>query len=148
MKIVKATPTDLNSIVAFNRQFHLDIPGFRWDTKPWIAEQIQKGTFHVLKDGNASYGAICVQTAIYGLPETDAYVETIATKEDLHRRGYGKQLVDYAAELARSEGKSRLVVESFVEYGVGDFYTRCGFDLESTSGKFGDHPYNVFTMKL
>ncbi len=148
MQITKATQADIKPIVALNRQFHLDIPGFRWDTEAWVRDQVDKGTFHLLKDGSSAYGAVCIQTALDNLPSTDAYIETIATREDLHGQGYGRELINQAALIARDEGKTRLIVESFTEYGLKGFYTKCGFQLESEKSDFGGHPYNVFTMEI
>lgn len=148
MQIVRATLADVKPIVALNKQFHLDIPGFRWDTEAWISDQIDKGTFHLLKDGASTYGAVCIQTALDNLAPTDAYIETIATREDLHGKGYGKKLINQSASIARAEGKHRLIVESFLEYGLKDFYTKCGFQLEPERPDFHGHQYNVFTMEI
>ncbi len=148
MQIVRATQADVKPIVALNRQFHLDIPDFRWDTETWTTDQIDKGTFHLLKEGGSTYGAVCIQTALDNLPSTDAYIETIATREDLHGKGYGRELINQAALIARDEGKHRLIVESFLEYGLKDFYTKCGFQLESEQQDFHGHTYNVFTMEI
>lgn len=148
MQIVKATQADAKFIVALNRQFHLDIPNFRWDTETWITDQIDKGTLHLLKEGKSAYGAVCIQTALDNLPPTDAYIETIATREDLHGKGYGRELINQAALIARDEGKQRLIVESFAKYGLKDFYTKCGFQLEPEQCNFYGYPYNIFTMEI
>lgn len=148
MQIVRAIQADVKSIIVLNRQFHLDIPNFKWDREDWVADEVDKGTFHLLKEGKSTYGAVCVQTALEGLSPTDAYIETIATREDLHGMGYGKELINQAALIARDEGKQRLIVESFLKYGARDFYIKCGFKLEPRQPEFCGYPYNVFTMEL
>ncbi len=142
MKIQQATQADLKNIVSLNKLFHLNIPGFRWDTEPWISDEIEQGNFHILKHQKSAYGAVCLHLA------TEAYIETIAVDKEKQGQGHGKKLIDFCAEEAMKHGKHKLVVESFCEYKLEDFYTKCGFELESIKGNLNDHPYNVFSKEF
>ena len=112
MKITKATQADLKAIVGLNKQFHLNTPGFMWDKKAWVSEEIEAGNFHVLKNHNSTYGAVCIHTDLSGLLKSNAYIETIAVRKDMHGNGLGKQLIDFAKDKAKKEGKERLVIHS------------------------------------
>jgi len=54
-----------------------------------------------------------------------AILRRVAIREDLQRRGYGRQLLEEAEQFARQHGCTRL--ESYVDLGAVGFYERCGF---------------------
>ena len=48
MKIIKANIEDSEAIVQPNKQFHLNIFDFKWDTLDWIQKEINKGDYYIL----------------------------------------------------------------------------------------------------
>lgn len=143
MKIIKANKTDLESIVNLNKQFHLDFPWFKWDTIEWVEETIDNGDYYVMKDNDVVIGSICLKT-LYNVCD----VETIAVQKDKHKSGVGRELIEFAIEFAKKEGKNKLNVGSFCEYGTKGFYEKCGFITESKLSKYRRHPYYRFSMDI
>jgi GNAT superfamily N-acetyltransferase len=75
-------------------------------------------------------------------------ISTIAIKEDMHGKNLGKKLIDFAKEKAIKENVNLLTVDSFVEYNLERFYTKCGFTKKDRLGNYKGHPYLRFFMKL
>jgi GNAT superfamily N-acetyltransferase len=61
---------------------------------------------------------------------TVAIFRRVAIREDLQRRGYGRQLLEAAERFAKSQGCLR--IESQVDPPAVAFYARCGFAHESS----------------
>ncbi len=140
--IFNATEADLTAIVELNEQFHLDIPNFKWDQASWISQEIKKGTFFVLKDESLIIGAICLKPG-----KDELTIETIAIRKDFQGLSHGKTLVLFARDEAKRQRKSRLTVETFCSYNLGEFYKKCGFKVDDPPlGKFEDQPYTRFFM--
>jgi len=121
-----------------NKLFHLDIPGFKWDTREWVIGEIEDNNYFVFEKGGETTGALCIN-----VDDCDAYVEAIAVRGNLHKTGVGRKLISFAKKYAANEGKSKLRVESFCEYGVDGFYEKLGFvsgdETETFEGKSYDH---------
>lgn len=140
-----AQAADAAEIAVLNRQFHLDIPDFRWDTEPWIAEEIVHGRYYVLRDAKGVAAALCLHVLA---EQTAGGVEAIAVRADLHGSGLGKILVNHARRLAQGLSLKALVVESFCAYGLEVFYTKCGFVRDEQLQQFRGHDYYRFEMKF
>lgn len=143
MKISKARSKDSKEIARLNRLFHLDIEGFRWDSRRWVESEINAGNYHVIRSDNRVLAAICLN-----LQHEDGYIETIAVKKDKQSTGLGKKLIEFAKQESKNSGKSRLRVESFCEYGIDGFYEKCGFSKYSVKGNYAGHDFNIFLMNV
>jgi GNAT superfamily N-acetyltransferase len=64
-----------------------------------------------------------------------AILRRVAIREDLQRRGYGRQLLEAAEQFARCHHCTRL--QSHVDIGAVGFYERCGF-THTDSAATGD----------
>jgi GNAT superfamily N-acetyltransferase len=132
----KADMNDVPGIVHLNRQFHLNIGDFRWDTQPWIEGQIRDGNYYVLRDSNSLVGAFCLAVS----PQTfSGDIEAIAVRADVHGKGIGKVLIEQAKDICHSRSLKTLAVESFCEYGLDGFYMNCGFTRLPAKEKFRGH---------
>jgi N-acetylglutamate synthase-like GNAT family acetyltransferase len=141
-KIIKAKIEDVNNIRSLNQQFHLNINNFKWDTKRWIISQVKKGNYYILKQGNLVLGAINIEKN-----KNEYIISTLAIKEDMHKKGLGKTLLDFAKEIAIKDKARSLSVSSFLKYNLEEFYTKCGFSKQEVENYKG-HPYITFSMKL
>lgn len=141
MEIKSAKLNDLEAIVELNKQFHLDIPNFKWDTPQWTSQEIKRGNYFVLSEENETLGAICLRTKDEGM-----CIETLAVKSGLHKRGFGKALVEYAKTYAKKQGQRKLIVESFLDYGLENFYTGRGFLKSVTPYEYAGKKYNRYFM--
>lgn len=131
---------DLGKIENLNRQLHINLPNFIWDRGDWILQEIKNGNFFVLRQEGAICGAICL------IPHEDELViETLAVDKSEQGKGVGRKLVEFALDTARSRKVSRVSVESFLFYGVKDFYQKCGFEFDlSPIDIFEGAPYFRF----
>jgi N-acetylglutamate synthase-like GNAT family acetyltransferase len=141
MEIRQANESDLQEIVNLNREFHLNIPNFRWDDSTWIASQIKKKNYFVLNEGNQIWGAEC-------LVEKDSclYIETIAVKTQMQKKGVGRNLVNFAMKKAKALGYRKLAVDSFFDYKLDDFYKKVGFLKSIKAPEYEGHKYNHYFM--
>ena len=144
-EIMPATKDNIRDIVGLNGQFHLDIKGFKWDKPEWIKEEIEKGNYFVLKQGDKVIGAIDTQK----LGSGDLYIEAIAVEPSQHGTGLGKRLIMFAKDMGQNLGCKKLTVESFQSYGLLDFYQKVGFKLDTPSiGYYEGKPFYRFVMHL
>lgn len=143
LRILKAKEENLKDITILNRQFHIGLPNFYWDDESWIIKEIEKGNYFVLTENNVLIGALGIEKS-----EKEYSISTIAVKKDMHGKKLGKKLIDYAKGLAIKNNIPLLTVESFCEYKLEGFYTKCGFTLEKKLGKYKSHNYYKFYMKL
>jgi GNAT superfamily N-acetyltransferase len=76
----------------------------------------------VLWTGGEAVGVIRVDI------DADAAIfRRVAVREDVQRRGHGRQMLAAAADFARNQGCRRLV--SHVDRAAVGFYQRCGFSI-------------------
>ena len=104
-----------------------------------IDRYLERGTMYALKDGG-EVRAVCVVT---DEGNGTAELKNLAVKPQFQRRGYGRKLVEFAAQTCRGR-YNRLLV------GTGDspltipFYEACGFTRSHTVPNFFiehyDHP--------
>jgi N-acetylglutamate synthase-like GNAT family acetyltransferase len=140
MNITKAKKKHLDELVRLNSLLHLDIPNFDWDKKKSIAETLDR--YYIALDNNKALGAI----SIYLNPRT-AKIETIAIDPEMQGKGLGKRLVDFAKEYAQDLGIHKLKVESFCQYGVREFYEKCGFQMDKIKYYY-KIPYYTFSTRI
>lgn len=143
MQVSKADKMDLEVIVKLNRLFHLDLPEFKWDTPQWVEEEIGNGNYYVIKNKSIVVAAICLK-----MLEEEGYIEAIAVQENKQISGFGRRLIEFAIEQSQKQGKSKLSVESFCDYGIEKFYEKCGFTRCPKLGDYKGHPYYCFSMNL
>lgn len=139
MEITNAKSENLQAILELNRQFHLDIANFKWDTPEWINQEIKIGNYIVLKEQENVLGAMCLESRDDGV-----HIETIAIKNELHRKGLGKRLIDYAVDRTKKEGQRKLMVESFLDYGLEGFYIKSGFLKSAIPRVYSGKKYNQY----
>jgi len=143
MHIVKAREAEAVEIVRLNRGFHLPFPWFIWDRLNWVREEIREGNFFVAKEGNRILGAICLK-----ISPKEGRIDTLAVRRDSRRLGVGRKLVAFAKRRTRKEEGKRLIVSSFISYGVGGFYERCGFKKSSEIYWYRNQPCHRFRMNV
>jgi N-acetylglutamate synthase-like GNAT family acetyltransferase len=143
--VAKAVLADAPQVAELNKQFHLDIPDFRWDTVSWVKDEIENGNYYVIRDDKGLAAALCLHQ-ISSLRA--GVIEAMAVRADLHGSGLGKVLVDHAIAVSESRALKRLIVESFCEYGVQSFYEKCGFTRAAQTKQFCGHSYYSFSMTL
>lgn len=143
--ITRASLSDVNQIAVLNRQFHLDMPYFPWDTPEWIEQEIRAGHYYVIRDADGIVGALCLHTnSQSGVAE----IEAMATRANLHGQGIGRLLVEYAITLSRALNLRSLTVGSFCAYGVRPFYEKCGFTCAAETRQYQGHQYFSFSLTL
>jgi ribosomal protein S18 acetylase RimI-like enzyme len=99
------------------------------DSSRALAAYIDRGRVFVALDGNTIVGHLQL-TDTARLREIE--IKNMAVDPALRRRGVGRALVAAAAELARKEGRSRLVVSAAAaDVGNLRFYQRLGFRMRS-----------------
>ena len=143
MTILEADQSHLEQIVSLNRLFHLDIPGFKWDTSEWIEQEIDDQNYFILKKNGLVSGAICLK-----LYEEGADIETIAVLKDKQKSGIGRKLIEFAKEYSLKKGKSELRVDTFCEYRLEEFYEKCGFTKSPETGSYCGKPSYSFAINL
>jgi GNAT superfamily N-acetyltransferase len=74
-----------------------------------------------------------VGTIRIDLTPDDALFRRVAVREDVQRRGHGRQMLMFAERVVRAQGKRR--IRSHVDPGAVGFYERCGFMRESSGPK-------------
>ena len=145
-----AKKTDVNDIQRISSVLTLDIPEFRWDKRDYIEQEIAKGNYYVLElDGNAVATistSVESKTGFLGAYKT-AFINALAVEPAKQKSGLGKLLIEFAIGHARENGATSLVVESFQQYGLLDYYPKFGFKKVATR-KFNSFPYYVFKMSL
>lgn len=143
IQIKLAEESDLESMVRLNRQFHLNIPGFRWDGDSYISNELKENNYWVIKDEKGIIAAMCLK-----MLENEGSIETIAISPEKHKLGFGRRLIEFAKDFSKQMGKSRLSVESFCEYNLQEFYEKCGFTKEPNVRDYNGHPYDCFHMTI
>lgn len=138
-----AEASDAAAITALNRLFHLDIPDFRWDTLPWVEEQIRLKNYYVIRDNKGVAAAMCLH-----FDGETAVVEAIAVRADRQKDGLGKFLLEIAKLICIVRDVKTLAVESFCAYGVDGFYEKCGFVRAAELKQFHGHDYYCFSLDL
>ncbi len=145
-----AEKTDVNDIQRISRVLTLDIPEFRWDQKNYIEEEIAKGHYYVLELEGKVVAIISTfvesKTGFFGASKT-GFINALAVEPTKQKSGLGKLLIEFAIGHAKDNGATSLVVESFEQYGLLDYYPKFGFKKVATR-KFNSFPYHVFKMFL
>jgi GNAT superfamily N-acetyltransferase len=67
-----------------------------------------------------------------------AIFRRVAIRDDLQRRGYGRQLLEAAEQFARQQGCTQ--IESHVDPTAVNFYQRCGFFLANPAASHDTAP--------
>jgi N-acetylglutamate synthase-like GNAT family acetyltransferase len=142
-KITKARKEDTKEIALINKQFHLEIPNFYWNSEKWVSSEIKKGNYYILVEESSILGAIALEKN-----KKEYEISTIAIKKEMHGKSLGKKLIDFAKEIAIKDKIPLLTVGSFVDYKLEEFYTKCGFTKENKLGNYKGHSYFKFFMKL
>lgn len=140
MQITKANINDLEAIVALNKLFHLDFPEFKWDTPEWVRKEIEDNNYYVARDKSV-VASLCLK-----MKDKEAHIETIAVQQGMQGNGLGRELIEFAKVQSKQEGKSKLSVESFCDYGLVKFYEKCGFTKSPKLGNYKGHPYYTFSI--
>lgn len=143
--LVKAAPSEAVEIASLNKLLYLPMKDFRWSTQEWADAEIKEGHYYVLHDKSGVAGAICLHL----LPqEKTGVIEAIAVRPDLQGLGLGRRMIEHAEKILLDTGMEKVIVESFHEYGVKNFYQQCGFQCAAESPVFNGHPYHSFSKTL
>jgi predicted N-acetyltransferase YhbS len=145
-----AEKTDVDDIQRISSVLTLDIPEFRWDQKDYIEQGIAAGKYHVLELEGKVVATISTfvesKRGFFGASRT-GFIDALAVEPAKQKSGLGKLLIQFAIAHAKENGATSLVVESFKQYGLLDYYTKVGFKKVATR-KFNSFPYYVFKMFL
>jgi len=76
------------------------------------------------------------------------YIETLAVAEKYRLQGVGTLLVEFAKNYTREKGLTTLRACSFCEYKAESFYFNRGFSLLGKTGRYNNHKYHRFEIKL
>jgi N-acetylglutamate synthase-like GNAT family acetyltransferase len=125
MRIFKGHPNDIDGIVEVNEALRLGIEGEYWHTPKWVSENIDQ--FYIMKTNGWIYAAMSVFSR-----DSFCEIETLAVHDRMRKRGAGSSLVYLAKLHAKDKGFDRLVVRSFSQHDVKDFYLKQGFRLSET----------------
>jgi GNAT superfamily N-acetyltransferase len=143
--LVKAQPSDVEGIATLNRQFHLPVKNFIWDTPEWVDHEARTGSYYVARDEKGLAGALCLH---FKRAVRNGVLEAIAVREDLHGQGIGRMMIKNAKDLCRRNGMKNLLVGSFHRYGLKEFYERCGFTCDPKPARYQGEKYHLFRMKI
>jgi len=145
-----AEKADVNDIHRISSVLTLDIPGFIWDQKDYIEEGVAQGNYYVLELEGKVVAIISTFVVskwwFFGRSKT-GYIDALAVEPARQRSGLGKRLIDFAIGHAKETGATSLVVQSFEQFGLLDYYPRFGFKKVATR-KFNSFPYYVFKMSF
>lgn len=99
------------------------------DSARALDEYIDRGRVLVALDGGAVVGHVQITETKRA---TELEIKNMAVGRPMQRRGVGRALVEAAADVARAEGRSLLVVATAAaDVGVLRFYQRLGFRMRS-----------------
>ncbi len=145
-----AEKTDVDDIQRISGVLTLDIPEFRWDQKDYIEQGIAEGKYYVLELEGKVVAIISTfvesKRGFFGASKT-GFIDALAVDPARQKSGLGKLLIEFAIGHAKENGATSLVVESFQQYGLLDYYPKFGFKKVATE-KFNSFPYYVFKMSL
>jgi predicted N-acetyltransferase YhbS len=145
-----ADKTDVNDIQRISSVLTLDVPGFKWDQRDYIEQEIAKGNYYVLELEGKVVAIISTgvesKTGLFGTSKT-GFINALAVERTKQKSGLGKLLIEFAIRHARENGATSLVVESFEQYGLLDYYPKFGFKKVATR-EVNSFPYHVFKMLL
>jgi ribosomal protein S18 acetylase RimI-like enzyme len=144
MQVTKADIKDLESIVTLNKLLHLDFPWFKWDDPKWIREDLENNDYYVIRSNGEIVASMCLKM----LDKEEAYIDTMAVQRERQGSGFGRQLIEFAKIHSKQKGRSVLSVDSFCDYGVQEFYEKCGFTRSPILGNYKGQPYYRFSMDL
>lgn len=143
MRVIRAGEESLGDIIKLNKLFSLDFDWFIWDSQDYVENELRNNAYYVLKDYGRVHGAMCLK-----MNGDEAFIETIAVDRKKQRNGLGRKLIEFAKEFSQMNGKSKLIVESFCDYDLKDFYQKCGFICDPKKSYYEGYPYFSFSMKL
>lgn len=145
-----AETADVNDIHRISSVLTLHIPGFKWDQKDYIEQQVAKGNYYVLELEGKAVAIISTfvesKRGFFGASKT-GFIDALAVEPARQKSGLGKLLIEFAIGHAKENGATSLIVESFEQYGLLDYYPNRGFKKVATR-KFNSFPYHVFKMSL
>jgi len=143
MNLRRAELKDKEEVLEIARLLHLDIPDFVWDADEFVEKQIKKGEYFLVEKGKRIVGIISLRKR-----QNKMHIETIAVKNGSQAEGIGTKLINFAKEFTKKKGLNILRAYSFYEYQSVDFYLKRGFNLLPRPGKYRNHKYYRFEMKI
>jgi GNAT superfamily N-acetyltransferase len=147
INIIKAGMEHLDYLLELNKTLHLDIPKFEWDTKDYITEEISKGRCYIAKDTIRGKDKFVGSISMTSYGKTGG-INKLMVDKSYQGKGIGKSLVNFAIDWSKARGKNELLVESFCQYNVAEFYKNCGFEQDKGLIYYHGTPFYCFTMKI
>lgn len=135
MKIRKAESGDIGVLIGlFGQLYRLED---KW-TKEKLLKDLDKKNYFVLEIDNEIVGVISLEIQI-----DICQIEAIIVKPEWHKKGIGKNLINYAQEFTKKEGCHKLWCWSLEVYNAKGFFIKMGFEQEGLLHKhwFGQDCY-------
>jgi N-acetylglutamate synthase-like GNAT family acetyltransferase len=139
----KAEVKDKKDILEIITLLHLDTPGFIWENDEFVEKQIENGEYFLAEMEGGVAGVISFRQR-----EDKMYIETLAVAEEYRLQGVGTTLIEFAKSYTRENGLGILRACSFCEYKAESFYFNRGFSLLGKTGRYNNHKYHRFEIKL
>lgn len=143
VNIRKAEFKDKKDILEIISLLRLDVQKFVWGDEGFVEKQIGNGEYFLAETDEGVVGAVSFRQR-----GDKMYIETLTVVEKYRSQGIGTKLVEFAKNFIREKGLNTLCACSFCEYKAEGFYLNQGFSLLKKPGKYNNHKYQRFEIKL
>jgi len=123
--------TEWSAYHAIRRRVLFELRGRGWTYNADHPDEHRPNHYpFVLWDGSVAVGAIRVD-----VHDDVAVFRRVAVRDDVQRRGYGRRMLELAAQFAEQHACTR--IDSHVDGDAVGFYRRCGFELVDDTSERG-----------
>ena len=143
MRVREATEADAANLAALHDAVADDLTA-RFGKGRWSFQSSERGVLYDLKigrvwvqtDGSGIAGTFklgtrkpwAIETSYFTPVTRPLYLQSMAVRPELQRRGAGRALLDHACEVARAWPADALRLDAYdADAGAGEFYAKCGF---------------------
>ena len=128
--IREAIIKDAYDIFKINRLLALNFCDLECVNYDFIIRQIDDNKYYVLEYENKVVAAISI--SIDKLFSTQHFIiDTLAVKEEYHKKGFGTLLVNYILEnIWLNSDYNEIFLGTFKEYNTVEFYAKFGFEIQ------------------
>lgn len=134
-----ANKEDVPIILNLNRE---GLYPYKWTyDKKFITKSVSHGNYYVICDEEILGGIKFYQDKRW------LWISAIAVFKKHRGKGYGKQLMQFAVDLAKKYGYHRIRFDTFTVSRAGKFYERLGYQLVEQGPYYGKK-YRVYEKSL